>query len=98
MVVAALGGLFLFGRAAIATPPTVAPSTETEQNQPASNTPAPATNFFTGLGRSQYLLGEMGGIRPFLSRFGITLSILETSEVLGNVTGGTRRGAGCGRR
>jgi len=39
------------------------------------------------------LLGDMGGLRPALEHYGVSLEISETSEVLGNVTGGTRRGA-----
>ncbi len=49
-------------------------------------------SFFTEMSRSDTLLGDMAGLRPFLSRYGITLSIAETSEVLGNVTGGVRSG------
>jgi porin len=45
------------------------------------------------LGRRQLLLGDIGGLRPALSTYGITFTLQETSEVLGNVTGGYRRGA-----
>jgi porin len=38
------------------------------------------------------LLGDVGGLRPFLARYGTKLEISETSEVLGNATGGRRRG------
>jgi porin len=38
------------------------------------------------------LFGELGGLRPLLTKYGVTLSIVENSEVLGNVTGGVRRG------
>jgi porin len=34
----------------------------------------------------------MWGLRPLLSQDGITLSLLETSEVLGNISGGVQRG------
>ena len=34
----------------------------------------------------------MWGVRPFLSKYGMTLSIVEQSEVLGNLTGGIRKG------
>jgi porin len=44
------------------------------------------------LRRSNYLFGDMWGLRPWLSRYGMTLSILETSEVLGNLSGGVQRG------
>jgi porin len=39
------------------------------------------------------LLGDSGGLRPLLDEYGAKLEITETSEVLGNVTGGLRRGA-----
>src|SRR6202034_1908140 len=33
-----------------------------------------------------------GGLRPWLARNGMTLTLTETSEVLGNISGGVRRG------
>ena len=39
------------------------------------------------------LLGTMGGLRTALGNYGISLGLQETSEVLGNVTGGVHRGA-----
>jgi porin len=44
------------------------------------------------LRRSNYLFGDMWGLRPWLGKYGMTLSILETSEVLGNLSGGVQRG------
>jgi len=49
--------------------------------------------FLTGISRSGYLLGDMWGLRPWLSKYGMSLAISETSEVLGNATGGVKRGA-----
>jgi porin len=51
-------------------------------------------SFFTGLfGESRAnLLGDMGGLRTALGNYGITFNLTETSEELGNVTGGTQRG------
>ncbi len=43
----------------------------------------PATN---------HLFGDAGGLRPALARYGVSLGLTEQSEVLDNVTGGTRRG------
>jgi porin len=51
-------------------------------------------SFFTGLfapSRST-LLGDMGGLRTGLGNLGISLGLQETSEVLGNVTGGVHTG------
>jgi porin len=60
--------------------------------------PAPAgaagPGFWTGLfapSRSN-LLGDMGGLRTTLGNYGVSLGLQELSEVLGNVTGGVRRG------
>jgi porin len=39
------------------------------------------------------LLGDAGGLRPLLAKYGITFTLFEESEVFGNVTGGYRRGA-----
>ncbi len=50
--------------------------------------PAPAN-----LWDRSHLLGDPLGLRTALGRAGITLGVQETSEVLGNVTGGLRRGA-----
>ncbi len=67
---------------------------------PASVAPPPAAlqgsgpfGFLDGIDRSSNLLGSMWGLRPWLSQYGMTLNLQETSEVLGNVTGGTRTGA-----
>jgi porin len=38
------------------------------------------------------LLGDMWGLRPALAKYGMTLSVTEASEALGNVSGGVRRG------
>jgi porin len=46
----------------------------------------------TGLWQRSQLLGDMGGLRPALAQYGIGLAISETSEVLGNLTGGVHRG------
>jgi porin len=49
--------------------------------------------FLSGLQRSSLLLGDMGGLRTLLSRYGVSFAMEETAEVLGNVTGGAQRGA-----
>ncbi len=64
-------------------------------------TPAPDAgqgaepDFFTGLlaPSRTYLLNDMGGLRTSLGDVGISLGLQETSEVLGNVTGGVHTGA-----
>src|SRR5208282_4402757 len=44
------------------------------------------------LARTNFLLGDMGGFRPALSRYGVSFALQETSEYLGNVTGGSKKG------
>ena len=58
------------------------------QAQSAAPTPPAPTGFW----ERQNLLGDIGGLRPFLDDHGLTLGLSETSEVFGNLTGGTRRG------
>jgi porin len=51
-----------------------------------------AFGFLNNLQRSNYLLGDMWGLRTLLSQYGMSFALQETSEVLGNVTGGARTG------
>jgi porin len=85
-------------RSADATPPSAAVAVPDENEEPATTQPgngatSPISDFVAGLPRSSYLLGNMGGLRTLLSKYGMTLTIEETSEVLGNVSGGVRQGA-----
>jgi porin len=38
------------------------------------------------------LLGTMGGLRPWLGTYGVTLAIQQTTEIFNNLTGGVERG------
>ncbi len=49
--------------------------------------------FLNGLSRSNYMLGDMWGLRTALSQYGISFALQETSEVLGNPVGGAKQGA-----
>lgn len=51
-----------------------------------------AFNFMSGISRSSSALGSMWGLRPWLSQYGLSFGLQETSEVLGNVSGGMNRG------
>jgi porin len=73
------------GPAVAAPPPLLVPG-EIEALQP---NPAEGG---TGEGPFGFLTGDMWGLRPLLSKYGISLAVSETSEVLGNVTGGIRQG------
>jgi porin len=80
----------LFAESASATPPAFASSSDFQSST--NQTIAPF-EFLTGISRSGYLLGDMWGLRPWMSKYGMSLNISETSEVLGNATGGTHHGA-----
>jgi porin len=87
--------LFVIGLACPvgATPPPVAPPpppTTAEAGAPQAAVPS---NFLEKISRSQYFLGDMWGLRKELSKYGTSLFVSETSEILGNATGGTKRGA-----
>lgn len=53
---------------------------------------AKPTGMWTGIWTRQSLLGDMGGIRPWLGKYGATLQITEPSEYLANLRGGVNRG------
>ncbi len=73
-----------------AAPPPMMNIPVTDDNQPASS--AGVFGFLDGINRSSALLGDMWGLRSDLSRQGISLEIMETSETLGNTSGGTKKG------
>lgn len=73
-----------------AAPPPIAIQAVTDENQPPNSTGL--FGFLGGINRSNALLGDMWGLRTELSRHGISLAIQETSEYLGNTSGGTRKG------
>lgn len=86
----AISGSLLATCAAEAAPPPLSVPISTETTEGGS--PQSLTSFLSGLKKSNYLLGDMFGLRTELSKFGISLAIQETSEVLGNVSGGVHRG------
>jgi porin len=78
-------------QASVAAPP---PLSVPISSQDASTGAAPvSTGLLSDLQRSDFLLGDLFGLRRTASRFGISIAIQETSEVLGNATGGVHRGA-----
>jgi porin len=82
------------GPAVAAPPPLLVPGEiEALQPNPAEGGAGEGPfGFLTGISKSGNLLGDMWGLRPLLSKYGISLAVSETSEVLGNVTGGVRQG------
>jgi len=76
-----------------ATPPPVAPHPIFTGSPVPGATASPGSGgFFSGIGRRSELFGDMFGFRTWLSRYGMTLNASETSEDLGNVSGGYRQG------
>jgi porin len=86
----ALVALWCGGTALAAPPQLQAPTAE--QLQPGTAPSVGGLGFFESLGRSNFLLCDMWGLRPFLSRYGMSFALEETSEVLGNVSGGNKEG------
>ncbi len=70
-------------------PPLSVPITSQDNN----GTEVSTGGFLSSLERSNFLLGDLFGLRSALSPYGISIALQETSEVLGNVTGGTKTGA-----
>jgi len=60
------------------------------QAQAADRNHAPANE--AGLWGRDQLFGDMGGLRPWLGKYGVTFALTETSELLGNLRGGLARG------
>lgn len=87
----ALLGILGISSHALAAPPPISVPISSQGTEPGQTTDL--SSFFGRLKRSNFLLGDMFGLRTFFSRHGMTLIVQETSEVLGNVTGGTRTGA-----
>ncbi|WP_233868026.1 carbohydrate porin [Paraburkholderia adhaesiva] len=53
---------------------------------------AQPSGFWTGFWTRDNMLGDMGGLRPWLGKYGVTFQLTETSEYLANVRGGLNRG------
>ena len=83
----------LYAGEAIAAPPPVSIPVEPESFEPGQpGTAAGPFGFLTGISRSSYMLGDMWGLRTLLSQHGMSFALQETSEVLGNVSGGAKQG------
>jgi porin len=80
----------LAAQPAAASPPPVSTAISAEEGTDGTRV---SPGFLSDLQRSNYFLGDMFGLRSTLSKYGISIALQETSEVLGNVTGGVHRGA-----
>ncbi len=74
---------------AFAAPPPISIPASSDENQKSGGG---LFGFVDGINRSPVLLGDMWGLRRELSKYGITFAVQETSEYLGNTTGGTKKG------
>jgi porin len=81
---------WLWAHSAAAAPPTISVPVDPESYREQGSGPF---GFLQGLRKNEYLFGDMWGLRTALSKYGISFAIQETSEVLGNATGGVRPGA-----
>ncbi|KVN20595.1 porin [Burkholderia stagnalis] len=59
------------------------------QDAPAADPAVPAAD---SLWTRDTLLGDIGGIRPWLGKYGVTFGLTESSELLANLRGGLDRG------
>ena len=85
------GGLCAAHPAGAAPPPLSVPVSGGEQN--GLDGGQGFSGFLGDLQRTSYLLGDLFGLRTTLAKYGVSLAFQETSEVLGNATGGIHRGA-----
>ncbi|MGF6602839.1 porin [Paraburkholderia sp. GAS448] len=56
------------------------------------NIQAQPTGQWTGFWTRQQMLGDIGGLRPWLGQYGVTFGLTETSEYLANLRGGLATG------
>ena len=87
----ALAALGAFAGLAQASPPAL--SVPVSSEQAAGGAPQGFSGYLSSLQKSSFLLGDLFGLRSELSKYGASLAIQETSEVLGNATGGVHQGA-----
>jgi porin len=72
----------------------IGPPVRAEAATPATSAPALAWpfGFVSPAWQNQNLLGDLWGLRPALSKYGVTLTILENVETFGNLSGGVKQG------
>jgi porin len=87
-LLAGLASLISWVRTANATPPSIAVPSEFTSS---TNQPSAVSGFLGDLLKRNYLLGDIWGLREDLSKYGVSVYGLQTSEILGNVSGGVRQ-------
>lgn len=88
----ALGLWLLSGAGAMAQAPQAASPEPAARQSPTPGTTQGNEARGTGLWERANLFGDLGGLRPALAAIGASFGLTETSEILGNPTGGLRRG------
>lgn len=83
---------FASGTAYAQSSPAANPDANPEAPEADLNIKAQPSNFWTGFWTRQNMLGDIGGLRPWLGKYGVTLDVTETSEYLANLRGGLNRG------
>ena len=79
--------------APFALPQLAAPQFRADASAPPSAAKAPGPwGALSGDWQNQNLLGDMGGLRPALAKYGVQLTILENVETFGNLSGGVKQG------
>jgi porin len=87
-----IGSLIAAGALHAATPVIQIAATDLPDQAATQGNGAPS-DFPDKIATGDTLLGDIGGLRPLLGTYGITLTIQEISEVLGNITGGIHTAA-----
>ncbi|QGZ66612.1 carbohydrate porin [Paraburkholderia acidisoli] len=82
----------VYSSSVFATPPMQNPDAFAQEQEADLAIQAQPGNFWTGFWTRQNMLGDIGGLRTWLGRYGATLDITETSEYLANLRGGLRTG------
>ncbi len=88
--VGAVAALLLLGTPAWAAPPPLSIPASGDPDTPDNS--QGSSGFLGNLQRTNFLLGDLFGLRTALAKFGVSLAIQETSEIQGNATGGIHRG------
>jgi porin len=70
----------------------VEPSFRADASEPSTPASPGPWGALSGDWRQQNLFGDLGGLRPALSTYGVTLAILENVETFGNLSGGVKQG------
>ena len=78
-----------FNQTALATAPAMTMAIDADDASQATTGPL---SFLDGISRSNGMLGNMWGVRPWLGQYGVTLAVQETSETFGALTGGYHQG------